>query len=104
MTVMVLFQAFHVLNARSELRSAFTLDPRSNRFLLVGTLLAVTFHVLALQLPPTQALLSVEPLDATTWLRTILVAASVVLGVELHKRLRRPARVTGPQTLTVEAA
>ena len=91
LTVMVLFQAFHVLNARSESRSAFAMNPRHNRFLALGTLAAVGGHLLAMYLPPTQALLSIEPLDAITWARTAAVAASVILAVEVHKRLRGPA-------------
>lgn len=104
LTVMVLFQAFHVLNARSEARSVFSVDPRSNRLLLVGTLGAVSFHVLAMWLPPTQALLSVEPLDAPTWLRTIAVAASLIIGVELHKRLRGSSYGSSRQVVATSSA
>jgi Ca2+-transporting ATPase len=104
LTVMVLFQGFHVLNARSEARSLFSIDPRSNRLLLVGTLGAVAIHLLALQLPPTQALLSVEPLDATTWARTIAVAASVIVAVELHKRVRGTEVPSGPREATTDRA
>jgi Ca2+-transporting ATPase len=91
LTGMVLFQAFHVLNARSEFRSALTIDPRTNRLLVLGTLAAVGGHLLAMYLPPTQALLSIEPLDAATWARTVAVAASVIVAVEVHKRLRGSA-------------
>jgi Ca2+-transporting ATPase len=85
-TVMVLFQAFHVLNARS----ALAMNARHNRFLALGTLGAAGGHLLAMYLPPTQASLSIEPLDATTWARTVAVAASVILAVKVHKRLRGP--------------
>jgi magnesium-transporting ATPase (P-type) len=91
LTTMVLFQVFHVGNSRSEHRSAFAKSPLSNPFLFVGTLTALALHVAALYLPFTQFVLRVEPLDAETWLRMVVVAASIIVVVELHKLLRGPA-------------
>ena len=91
LTAMVLFQVVHVGNSRSEHRSAFAKSPFSNRFLLVGSTIAVAMHVFALSFPPTQAIFRVEPLDLLTWLGLAAVATSVVVVVEIHKRLRRPA-------------
>ena len=91
LTSMVVFQAFHVGNSRSEWRSVFRMSPFSNRFLLIGTATAVALHVAALSLPPTQAVLRVEALDVTTWARIAAVASLVIVAVEVHKRLRRPA-------------
>lgn len=92
LTTMVVFQALHVGNARSEHRSAFRKSPVSNRFLLVGTVTALALHVGALHAPFTQAVLRVEPLGLDEWARIVVVALSVVVVVELHKLLRRPAR------------
>jgi Ca2+-transporting ATPase len=85
LTTMVLFQAFHVGNCRSEHGSAFSKSPFSNRFLFLGTAAALTIQVVALHLPATQYLLRVEPLDPAIWVEMILVASSVVLAVEVHK-------------------
>jgi magnesium-transporting ATPase (P-type) len=90
LTTMVLFMVFHVGNSRSEHRSAFAKSPFSNPFLLVGTLIAVSLHVAALYLPFTQFVLRVVPLDLETWLRIIVVAASIILVVEVHKFVRGP--------------
>lgn len=90
LTTMVFFQVFHVANSRSEHLSAFAKSPFSNRFLLVGTTVAVLVHVAALYLPPTQYILRVEPLDLWTWAKMVATASSVILAVELHKLLRRP--------------
>jgi len=92
LTTMVVFQALHVGNARSERRSALAKSPFSNRFLLLGTVGALAIHVAALHIPFTQEVLRVEPLGAAEWLRIVLVALSVVVAVELHKLVRRPAR------------
>ena len=90
LTSMVVFQVFHVGNCRSEYRSIFTKSPLSNRFLLLGVAGSALLHVAALYLPFTQRLLRVEPLAPETWLRIIAVGLTIVLAVELHKRLRPP--------------
>lgn len=90
LTTMVLFQNFHVGNSRSEFRSAFLLSPLRNPFLLLAALSALTIHALALYLPPTQFVLRVEPIELEAWVRSALVALSVVGVVEAHKWLRNP--------------
>jgi magnesium-transporting ATPase (P-type) len=89
---MVLFQVFHVGNARSETRSLFTLSPWSNPFLFGATAAALTVHVAALYLPPTQLVLRVTPIGLQDWIRIVAVASTVLVAVELHKLLRRPRR------------
>ncbi|MEN3001717.1 MAG: HAD-IC family P-type ATPase [Armatimonadota bacterium] len=90
LTTVVLFQNFHVGNARSEFRSAFLLSPLRNPFLLIAAMSATAVHALALYLPPTQFILRVEPIELEAWLRSIFTALSVVVVVELHKWLRHP--------------
>jgi Ca2+-transporting ATPase len=95
LTTMVLFQAFHVGNCRSERRSVLALSPWSNPFLFVATAAALLVHGAALHLPPTQFLLRVEPLDAGTWIRMALVASTILIAVEAHKLVRRGVPVAG---------
>ncbi|MCC6222472.1 MAG: HAD-IC family P-type ATPase [Thermoleophilia bacterium] len=90
LTTMVLFQAFHVGNSRSEHLSAFAKSPFSNRLLFAGTAAAVALHVGAMHFGPAQYVLRVEPLDVSTWLKMVGVSASVLVAVELHKLLRGP--------------
>ena len=90
LTTVVLFQNFHVGNARSEFRSAFLLSPLRNPFLLIAAISATTIHALALYLPFTQFVLRVEPIELEAWVRSALAALSVVAVVEAHKWLRHP--------------
>jgi len=90
LTTVVLFQNFHVGNSRSEFRSAFLLSPLRNPFLLIAAITATTVHALALYIPFTQFILRVEPIELEAWLRSVLVALSVVVVVELHKWIRHP--------------
>jgi len=92
LTTMVVFQALHVGNSRSETLSAFAKSPFSNRFLFVGTVGALAIHAAALYLPVTQFALDLEPIGALKWLEIFAISLSVIAVVELHKRIRRPPR------------
>lgn len=90
LTTIVFFQIFHVGNSRSEHLSAFAKSPFSNRFLFIGTAVALAVHIGALYFPPTRYILRIEPLDLWMWPRMIAVALSVIVAVEIHKLVRRP--------------
>jgi Ca2+-transporting ATPase len=93
LTTAVFFQMFQVGNSRSEFLSIFRKSPFSNPFLFLATGAALLIHVGALNLGATQFVLRVAPItDAGTWARMILVAATAVVAVELHKLLRRSRR------------
>jgi magnesium-transporting ATPase (P-type) len=102
LTTAVFFQMFQVGNSRSEFLSIFQKNPFSNPFLFLATGAALLVHVGALNLGATQFVLRVVPIgDAGTWVRMLLVAATAVVAVELHKLLRRsrrpaPAPVSAP--------
>jgi Ca2+-transporting ATPase len=96
LTTMVLFQMFHVGNARSDHESIFERSPFSNRFLFLATGAAFIIHLSALYLPATQFVLRVEPIaDMGTWVRMVLVAASILVAVELHKLFERVRKARG---------
>ena len=90
LTTMVLFQAYHVGNCRSERLSIFTRSPFSNPLLLISTSAALAVHIGALYFPPAQFVLRLEPLPLESWPRMALVAASIVAAMEAHKLLRTP--------------
>jgi len=89
LTTMVLFQAFQAFNARSETRSVLRMSPLTNPFLLASVVGALTIHAAALYLPPTQLILRVVPIDIEAWARIVLVAATLVVAMEIHKAVRR---------------
>jgi magnesium-transporting ATPase (P-type) len=89
LTTMVLFQAFQAFNARSENRSILRMNPVSNPFLFAAVAGALAIHALALYLPITQTILRVEPVGPDAWVRMIVVAATLLVAVEIHKAIRR---------------
>lgn len=92
LTTMVIFQAVHAGNARSETISAFRISPFSNRLLLAAVIGSIGIHVAALHLPFTQFILRVEPFDISLWLPIVLIGLSVLVVVEADKAIR--ARLT----------
>ncbi|WP_018988090.1 cation-translocating P-type ATPase [Aromatoleum toluclasticum] len=88
-TTFVLFQFFNVFNARREHGSAF-----NRQFLRNGRLWLALGGVLALQVivvnwPPAQAIFGTVALTTDDWLRSALVASSVLLLDEARKLLMR---------------
>lgn len=86
-TVLVLFQLFNVLNARSEEESAFAGVP--NRWLWGSILLALGLQVAVVYTPVLQQAFSTVSLGARDWLVCTLVASSVLWLGELAKLIRR---------------
>jgi Ca2+-transporting ATPase len=93
LTTMVLFQMFQAFNSRSEKRSLLQMPLLGNRFLVVAVAASIVVHAGALYLPVTQYLLRVEPLSLVQWGMAILVSASILIVVEVHKAvIRRTSR------------
>lgn len=87
-TALVVFLALHVGNCRSETLSIFRKSPLTNPVLFIGTATSLLIHIGAMHFGPTRTLLRLEPLEASTWLKILLAAPSVLVLVEIHKALR----------------
>ena len=92
---MVLMQNVDAFNARSETRSVFKVPLRDNPLLAAGVLAALLLHVAAMYLSPLQRLLGVAPLTGTEWVVMPLVALTLLVVMELHKRSWASRRARG---------
>ncbi len=88
LTTMVVFQAYFLITVRSETRPALATPPMTNPFLFVAAIGGLAINVVAMYLPPTQAVLQIEPLSAMVWVRTAVIATSILVAVEGHKLVR----------------
>jgi len=87
---LVMFEIFYLFNARYINESACNWEGFfGNRYVLIAVGVLVVFQLAFTYLPPMQALFDTTALHAETWVRIILVAASVFVLVELEKRLLR---------------
>jgi Ca2+-transporting ATPase len=85
----VLFEIFHIGNARSETTSLFRLSPLANPLLLAGTGLALTTHLVAIHTPLFQRLLGFQPVSLQEWAVLAALALSIVIVMEGHKMGRK---------------
>ena len=89
LTLMILMQFYHVINCRSEYRSAFRVPLRNNRILLVGMAAAFIIHLMAMQFSMTQSLLRITPLPVEKWLILGGISSVLLAVMEGYKWLRR---------------
>jgi len=89
LALLIMMQFYHVLNSRSEYRSAFRIPLRNNKVLFAGMAVAFAVHLAATNLPLTQSLLGLFPLPVGHWLILGVAAASVIVAMEIFKGLRR---------------
>ncbi|HTI66326.1 MAG TPA: HAD-IC family P-type ATPase [Caulobacteraceae bacterium] len=88
---LVLFDNAHVLNCRSERRSAFAVPWRANPILIASIAGSTALHVAAMYLPGLSQVLELQPIGPVEWLWTFGLASTVVAVAELYKRLRVPS-------------
>lgn len=87
LALLVLMQFWHVLNCRSETRSAFAVPIRNNRILFIGMAVALGLHILATELPLLQQTLDVKPIPIEQWLMLGAGASVVLVVMEIQKRI-----------------
>jgi magnesium-transporting ATPase (P-type) len=93
--LMVFLQNLHVFNCRSEYVSAFKVPMRRNRFLVIGVVLALCIHLLALHAPFTQELLRASSVSFKEVLILVLLATTVVIVMEIFKAVNGPRQNQG---------
>lgn len=87
--MLVAFQWFNALNARSDQHSIFKVGLFKNRLLLGGILLAVVLQAMIIYLSPFQKLFHTVSLDLGDWGVVILMAVGI-LAVEEVRKLAAP--------------
>jgi magnesium-transporting ATPase (P-type) len=90
--LMVFLQNFHAFNCRSERQSAFRVPLRRNPIISFGVLGALLIHVGAMHLPLLQGTLRISPIAKSEWVFPFLIASSVLIAMELFKRLQKKER------------
>jgi magnesium-transporting ATPase (P-type) len=94
--LMVLIENYHVFNCRSEYVSAFRVPLRRNWMLIGGVLAAQGLHILAMYLPVAQRTLQVAPISLAEWIVPFVMAASVLLAMEVFKLVLHGRDVAWP--------
>ena len=95
LALFVLFLNFHVFNTRSETTSAFRIPLSRNRFLVLAVIGAALVNAAAMYVPFLADVLRTGPISLTAWGVLIAIASSILVVMELYKRLRRPTQSMG---------
>ncbi len=83
--MMVLFGCLHALSSRSEHRSLFAMPYTSNRVLAIATPLALSLHLISMQIPGLRHVIGLEPIPFETFGMLLSVALTFLCVEELHK-------------------
>ncbi len=86
--LLVLMQFYHVLNCRSEYRSAFRVPLRNNTLLMIGMAVAFGIHLIAMYFSPVQALLRTTSPQLQDWLIFGALGSVILVVMEIYKWLR----------------
>ena len=92
--VIVVVQAFYLLNSRSLTRSMFSVGVFSNRWVLLGLAGMATAQMLFTYTPLMNRLFHTAPVRAEAWLRIIVTGVAAYALVEFEKWLRFGIRRT----------
>lgn len=99
---LVSYSNLHVLNCRSETRSAFAIPIRANPLLIAGVIGAQAVHIAAMHIPFMQDLLRIAPVSFGEWVTILALAATVLVAGESYKALF--ARPRAERRLSANAA
>lgn len=84
---LAIFQLFNTFNARSSVRSIFTLGLLSNPLVIVGVGASLILQMLVIQLPNLQVVFRTTSLDVGEWLVVIAVSSTVLIIEEIRKAI-----------------
>jgi magnesium-transporting ATPase (P-type) len=89
LTTMVFFQFYQALNCRSETRSIFRMSPLSNPFLFFSMIAAFFAQLAVIYVPALQWVFRTVPLTVNEWIEIGLITVTIVIAVEIDKRVRK---------------
>ncbi len=85
LTTLAVFVWFNAWNARSETKSIFQMNPFSNKFLVLSTIIVVVLQLFAIYNPVMQKYLKTTALGVSDWLLIIPIASSIIIVEEIRK-------------------
>jgi len=78
-TTTIFFEMFFVFNCRSEKRSAFKINPFTNKKLIASVLFSVLLQIIIIYVPFFQIMFKTVPLNIYDWAKIILLSSSGLL-------------------------
>lgn len=85
LTVLTVIQWYNIFNIRSAEKSIFQDKIFNNKYLVVGLLIAIALHVLAVYTPFLQSILKLTAISWNEWLFVLGISLSVIFVEEVRK-------------------
>ncbi len=87
--LLAMFQWVHAWMTRTELRSAFSVSPFKNKYLIGATIIVLALQLVAVYIPTVQHVLGTAIVPAKIWAEAFSIASCVVVLEEIKKYFRR---------------
>jgi P-type Ca2+ transporter type 2C len=89
LTMLTVIKWYHIFNVRSSKKSIFSKELFNNKFLLLGLIVAVSLHLLAVYTPLMQGILKLTALNINDWILVLTLGLSVIVVEEFRKWVYR---------------
>ena len=83
--LMVFMQNMHVLNCRSEKKSAFTISLKTNPFVAFSIFSAIILQIIVSEIPALSVLLQTTSIPVTNMLILFIISTIIILIMEIYK-------------------
>jgi magnesium-transporting ATPase (P-type) len=87
--LMVLFENIHVMNSRSETKSALQQSLFQNKLLIISVIGAQVLHIVAMNVPIFSKILEINPISPLEWSQYLFISLSLLVVSEIYKQYRR---------------
>ena len=87
--LMILFENVHVFNARSENNYLHKISYNKSHLLIGWVIFSQILHILFMNIPFMQNLLSLEPVSFEVWFTLLIIAFGLYIVMEFEKYLRK---------------
>ena len=92
MAFMIFIENFHVLNCRSEEKSAFKVPIKNNPFVIYSILSAIILHIIIMEVPILSNMLKTPSIPLIHLIYLLFASSLVLFTMEIFKKLRNPKR------------
>ena len=90
--LMVFMQNMHVLNCRSEKKSAFTISLKTNPFVAFSIFSAIMLQIIVSEIPALSTLLQTTSIPITNMLILFVISTIIILIMEIYKYIIKKSK------------
>lgn len=89
MALMVFIQNVHVLNCRSEIKSAFKISFKNNPLVIFIIIISILLQIVVMEVPLLSQFLQTTSIPFMDLIYLLIISFSILLIMEVYKYLKR---------------